>query len=330
MTANADLMDEAIRLGLVLDRLAAGTFGRVQDKIRRLSEDLAALVVRHDPTSAVRDATRESRLEDLVARMDRVIEDAYRAMQRQLDDELADAATLTQDSLANTLGLLLLIKGLSRKLDQKTLEEGRAEVSIEGASIEDWWDRQIYDMQFRVRRFLDNALRLTQIGKEPVTGDLVNAVRATGPGTLFSGIPRNVFGLIRSAYHAVANWVRFQIVARHAELFRAYMHISVLDGRTSGYCRERAGRLWTLLGEPIRHTLVFMRPPIHWACRSHLIAVLHAFEDLPGRIQRRISKESFDGKAAREPSIKEWLEQRGENLEDSPLDYGQARKELGL
>lgn len=330
MTANADLMDEAIRLGLILDRLALSSFGRVQEKIRQLTEDLAALVVRVDPTEAVRETTRENRLEELVQRMDRVIEEAFRAMEAEVNQDLSNAAALTQDSLATTLGLLLLIKGLSRKLDQATLDQAMEEVSIEGAGVSDWWGRQIYDIQFKMRRSLDSALRLTQIGREPVTGDLVNAVRRTGPGSLFAAVPRNTYGLIRSAYHAVANWVRFQIVSRHAELFRAYMHISVLDGRTSGYCRERAGRLWTLMGEPIGHRLEFLRCPIHWNCRSHLIAVLHAFEDLPGRIQRRIRREDFDGNPAREPSIKDWLDQRGETLSGDPLDYDDARRQLGL
>jgi hypothetical protein len=330
MKASDALMDEAIQMGLVLDRLAINSTGRVLERLNALRDQLAVLVIRIDPTAVVREGSRRARLETLVEEMDKAIRDAYRQIEVQVNADLNDAAALTQDSLSTLLALLLLVKGLSRQLDSAALVSARKDVLISGATVPDWWDRQADDMKFRTRRVLEDALRLTQIGKEPGTGDLVGAIKDNSPAGLFSAAPRHAQGLVRSAYHAVANRVRFEIIMRHPELFRAFQHISVLDGVTTKICKTRAGRLWTLEGVPIGHTLPFARPPIHWSCRSHLIAVLHGFSDMPGRLQRRIRKEDFDGRPSPEPDIEVWLEIRGEERDAGPLDYQTARKLLGL
>jgi hypothetical protein len=330
MTANDALMDEAIQLGLVLDRLAVNSTGRVLERLNALRDQLAVLVIRIDPTAVVREDNRRARLETLVEEMDKAIRDAYRQIEVQVNADLNDAAALTQDNLSVLLALLLLIKGLSRQLDTAALSSARKDILVSGATVPEWWARQAEDLQFHTRRVLKDALSLTQIGREPGTGDLVGAIKDDSSGSLFSGAPRHAQGLVRSAYHAVANRVRFEIIMRHPELFRAFQHISVLDGRTSGICRARAGRLWTLEGAPIGHTLPFFRPPLHWNCRSHLVAVMHAFDAMPSRLQRRIRKEDFDGRSSPEPEIEAWLEVRGEERDPGPLDYQTARRLLGL
>jgi hypothetical protein len=330
MTANSDLRDEAIKLGLVLDALAQNSFGIVMDRLMQLSDDLAMLVVKLDPTAVIRDANRRARLEILVDQANRVISEAYDEIESQVSGDLDDVAELSQDSLSELLALLLLIKGLSRKLDDDALAAARRDTLVSGASIEDWWQRQSVDMQFRTARALQDAMRLSQIGKEPGTGDLVNAIRDTGPGSLFTAAPRNAEGLIRSAHHAVANRVRFETAIRHPELFRALAHLSVLDINTSDICRSRSGLLWTLDGTPIGHSKVFILPPLHYNCRSHIIPVLHAFKDFPPRLQRRIDPDDFDGRTADSPDLKKWLEQRRRERDQGPTDYSGARKELGL
>jgi hypothetical protein len=330
MTASEELLNEAVRLGLVLDRLAQHSFDTVLEKLVALRDELAVLVIRIDPTAVVRDSARRARLEALIERTDQAILNAYGDIQRQVDQDLDNVGTLTQDSLSVLLAILLLIKGLSREMDRPARVDARKDTLIEGATVADWWDQQAVDMQFRVRRVLEDALRMTQIGKEPGTGDLVAAIRDTAPGSLFSAPPRHAEGLIIGAHHAVANRIRFEIILRHPELFRAFMHVSVLDGRTTKVCKMRANRLWSLEGVPIGHTLPFARTPLHWRCRSHLIAVLHPFDDLPPRLQRRVRKEDFDGKSPREPDIAEWLDLRGEERDPGPLDYPSARKLLGL
>ena len=330
MTANEDLMDEAVRLGLIVDRLAQNAFGRVLERLNALSDELAVLIIRINPTAVVREDARRARLETLVEEMDRAIQDAYRQIESQVNKDLSDVATLTQDSLALLLALLLLIKGLSRQLDHAALSSVRQDILVAGATVPEWWDLQSQDTRVHTRRVVTDALRLTQVGKEPGTGDLVGAIKDTSPGSLFSAAPRHAQGLVRSAFHAVANRVRFEMILRHPELFRAIQHISVLDGRTSGICRARAGRLWTLEGAPIGHTLPFYRPPLHWNCRSHFVAVMHTHGNMPARIQRRIRKEDFDGRSSPEPDLDMWLEIRGEERDPGPLDYQSARKLLGL
>lgn len=330
MTANSDLVDEAIQLGLTIDRLAQHSFAGVLDRLQALRKQMAVLVIEVDPTGVTRDVDRRARLEKLIDRIDQEIAAAYAEMRRGVDRDLDNVGTLTQDSLSALLALLLLIKGLSRELDFSARSSARKAVLIEGITVADWWDRQKTDMQFRVRRVLDDAMRLTQIGKEPGTADLVNAITSNEPGSLFSAAPGHAEGLIRSAHHAGANMVRFEMILRHPELFRAFMHISVLDMSTTKVCKMRSNRLWSLDGAPIGHTLPFARPPLHWRCRSHLIAVMHDFSDMPSRIQRRIGREYFDGKVSPEPNMTAWLKVRNQERDAGPVDYQTARTLLGL
>lgn len=331
MTANDDLMDEAITLALILDQLAQNSFGIVMRRLTKLSDDLAMLVVRVNPTAVTRDANRRARLVSLIEQANQMIADAYKGISAQVALDLDEVAELTQDSLSELVAALLLIKGLSRRLDGEALADARRDTLITGASVDDWWQRQSIDMQFRTSRALEDALRLTQVGKEPGTGDLVDAIKDTGPGSLFTAAPRNAEALIRGAHHAIANRIRFETAIRHPELFRAFQHLSILDSRTTDICVKRAGKLWALDGTAIGgHRLVFIRPPVHWGCRSHMVLVLHAFKDLSPRIQRRVDPETFDGKEAAEPDLKIWLEQRSRQRDQGPIDYSSARTQLGL
>jgi hypothetical protein len=58
--------------------------------------------------------------------------------------------------------------------------------------------------------------------------------------------------------------------------------------------------------------------------------VLHGYKDMPTRMQKRISREFFSDAAAPEPSLKEWLDLRGEHRDVTPINYQDARKRLGL
>jgi hypothetical protein len=332
MTAGESLLDEAIELALVIDQLAQNSFGIVLRRLNQLSRDLAALTQDRDldPTAVRIDTYRRARLEALIARAGEIIAAAYREISGQVADDLYDVSELSQDSLSVLLALLLGIKGLSRRLDEGALESLQSDTLISGATTADWWERQSADMQFRTARALQDAMRLAQLGREPTPGDLVDAIRDTGPGSLFTAAPRNAQGLIRSAFHAIANRVRFETGLRHPEIFRSWLHLSIIDSKTTEICLNRANRLWSLDGTPIGHRLVFVRPPLHFSCRSHIVPITHQYRELPPRLQRRIIEADFDGKPPTVPSLSEWLGERNRERDDGPIDYPGARRKLGL
>jgi hypothetical protein len=329
-TASEDLVDEAIALALLLERLARYVSDDITAMIARLREDLVVLVVRKDPTSLRYEANRRARLADLVEEAQKAVSDAYVAIAKRADQHLFDVASLTQDSGNRRLSLLLAIKGLSKLLDRESLRKARDRTMIEGATVRDWWARQSGDLQFRVQRALEGAMLVETLGQQPTLNDLVDAVRSDEPGGLFLPVGRNAEGLIHSAVHAVASTVRLETAKRHPEFFRAIMHLSVLDQRTTVLCRSRANRLFALDGTPIGHTLPFRVPPLHWRCRSHLVPVMHPYADLPARIQRRVREEDFPARPAREPDLAAWLALHGLTRNDDPMDFEGARNSLRL
>ena len=62
MIANERLMDEAIALARVLDRLAQHSYQIAAEKLAKLREDLSVLVIRYDPTSLRYSENQRTRL----------------------------------------------------------------------------------------------------------------------------------------------------------------------------------------------------------------------------------------------------------------------------
>ena len=330
MTSADRLMDEAIAVALILDRLSRHSFQVAAERLARLREDLLVLVIRHDPTSLRYEANRRARLAALIEECETVISQTYLEIAARIEQDLLDAETLTQDSLSSLIALLLFIKGLSRRLDTEALETVRDGTLITGVTVRDWLARQSGDLRFRTRAALEGTMRGREIGRPARTNDLIDAIRHERPGSLFGTAMRHSESLIISAHHAVANSVRFETIIRHPELFRALQHLSILDSRTTDICESRANRLWTLDGVGIGHRMVFMRPPIHYRCRSHIVPVMHRYADLSPRIQRRVRREDFTGTAARQPELNTWLSERGLKRDGTPTDYTGARRDLGL
>jgi hypothetical protein len=329
-TANDRAISESIALAIILERLARRVSLDVADRLREMRADLLTLVVRMDPTALRYEANRRNRLAALVEEAQKLVSATYVDIASLVDDHLLDIATLTQDSGSKLLALLLLIRGLSRQMDNAELRAARDRTMIEGATIRDWWARQSGDVQFRVQRALEGAMLVETLDQQPTLKDLVERVRSDEPGTLFAPLLRNAESVIFSAVHAVATMVRMETAKRHPEFFAALQHISVLDHKTSEVCLSRSGRVWSLDGTPIGHRLPFRQTPLHFRCRSHIVPVLHPYSALPARIQRRVKEADFPDNAAREPDLAAWLALYGVTRSDEPMDIEDARAELGV
>lgn len=324
------LVDEAIMLALILERLARSVADDIARMLSDLRQQILQLLVRYDPTALRYEANRRSRLQLLVDEAQSVVSSAYVAIANRSDQHLQEVAELTQDSSNAILAVLLLIKGLSRRLSADELRSARNRTLIEGATVRDWWARQSGDMRFRVQRSLEGAMLVDSLDQKATLQDLVEAVRSDEPGSLFSPVLRNAVGLIYSAVHAVASTVRLETAKRHPEFFSAVQHISVLDSRTTPICISRSNRKWALDGTAIGHSLPFQVPPLHFRCRSHIVPVLHLYADMPQRVQRRLRPGDFSGRSSPEPDLAAWLASRGVTRSDEPIDIDGARDQLGL
>jgi hypothetical protein len=324
------LVDEAIMLALVLERLARSAADDIAGMLSDLRQEILQLVVRHDPTALRYEANRRSRLQLLVEEAQSVVSAAYVAIANRSDQHLQEVADLTQDSSNAILALLLVIKGLSRRLNAEELRAARNRTLIEGATVRDWWARQSGDMKFRIQRSLEGAMLVESLDQQVTLQDLVEVVRSDEPGSLFSPVLRNAVGLIYSAVHAVASTVRLETARRHPEFFAAVQHLSVIDQRTTTICLSRSNRRWALDGTAIGHSLPFRVPPLHFRCRSHLVPVLHPYADMPQRVQRRLRPEDFSGRSSPEPDLAAWLASRGVTRSDEPIDIAGARDQMGL
>lgn len=86
---------------------------------------------------------------------------------------------------------------------------------------------------------------------------------------------RNAATIMRTSANAISNLVRDKWIKARG---LGYVHISILDNRTSFICISRSNRKWNKDKKPIGHGMAFRLPPLHYNCRSKVIPLVLGME----------------------------------------------------
>lgn len=159
-------------------------------------------------------------------------------------------------------------------IDAATMSPARAaeilsSTLIQGATVQEWWNRQAADAAFRaasiVRAGVANGSDMATIAKQVETE--ITALSA-----------RNMESLTRSAVLALANATREAVYEANPDTVLGKMQISVLDSQTTPTCRRYANAKWDLEDNPIGEKKLPYNggPPRHWGCRSFIVPLLVA------------------------------------------------------
>lgn len=324
--ASEDFMDEVIAIALILDRLAASMQRTAAARIATLRGELARLLVENDFSDSASAAESQYRLDRILAQANPIIFAAYRDMMLEHTERLDETAQLVEDNLIKTMSVILGVT--VAKLAASRMREIVTDSRVEGATVTEWWGKQSGDLRFRFTASVQDAFT-----RRLSLQEALKTIRGTAAAKYSDGLlgpsKRHAEGLVASTVHAVGGAVRFAVMEAHPEYFRALAHISVMDNKTTRICRSRDQKLFALPSlKPIGHSLPFRKPPLHWACRSHLAPVLHPWRDMPEDVKQRVDKSRLSGKPAIEPDLDEWI---GRNPQQAgPITNAAARRQLGL
>jgi hypothetical protein len=320
------LLDEAILVALIVDRLAAAAQRKVAVRLTELRGEISRLVVELDFTDSETPAAAAYQRDRVIEQASALIFSAYQDMMRQIQESLTETAQIVDESLGNKLGVLLGIGVAAMALGR--IADIVAATRIQGPTVTEWWGKQSGDLRFRFAATIHDAY-----GRGLGLQDVLRAVRGTSAAKYRDGIlgpsQRHAEGLVTSAYHAVVSAVRLAVMERHPEYIKSIMHLSIIDSKTTEICFIRNQRLWRLSDKkPIGHSLPFREIPLHWACRSHLVPVLHAWRDMPDDVKQRMDKDDLSGKPASEPDLDDWMSRNPQQA--GPISTASARRQLGL
>jgi SPP1 gp7 family putative phage head morphogenesis protein len=158
---------------------------------------------------------------------------------------------------------LFVIK--SRKALKERLSLWSRKVLPIGATQRDLLKRE----STRMKQSFADSVREGQLRGENVSS-VLQRVR-----TGISTATRNATTIFRTGANAVSNQLRDKWIQARG---LGYVHISILDNRTSFVCISRSNRKWNKDKKPIGHGMQFRLPPLHYNCRSKMVPLVPGME----------------------------------------------------
>lgn len=312
----ADLAADEIRAFSVdLERFSADIRNRALEFLRKLEEELIALLRKHDLGEVTLTSAKQRRMEKLLEQTQATIATAYAGIRDEVKADLREVAAL---SAANAGGSINAAVGVDIATTALAPERIKAIVDsnlIQGQILRSWWSDQAA-----------TTLRLCvdQIQKGYASGEGVDAIvrriRGSSKANYKDGVleisKRNAETLVRTAVQSVSNNARTETFENNDDIIENLLWVSTLDGRTSQICKSRSGLQWTLVDKkPVGHSIPWNGgAPAHFRCRSVTVAVLKPLNDIPDRKAAKVKnagmQSSMDGEVPSDLDYSEWLKTR--------------------
>lgn len=314
-TANQRLQSEAIRHSVELHQYSNSIVHKMiavlnRSDARLFSEMIDALS-RLDP-----DSFTVGRLQDMLASVRQLNAEAFRAVLRELTDELADFLVFEADYQRAMLLSVFPVKVPVAAVSVAQVRAAAVSRPFQGVLLKGVLNDLDATRAKLIRRVI--AQGFTE-GKaiDAIVREL-RGTRAKGYADgLFNRARRDVEAVVRTAIGHYAKTVRQEMVEKNLDLIKFLRWTSTLDTRTSAFCRIRDGKLYDpKTHEPVGHDLPWGGGPgaAHWNCRSVFVPVLKSWEELTG--VKGIpefsppSRASMDGQVPADLTYADWIKQQ--------------------
>lgn len=314
MDSNQEVFQDLTERQIQLFRVDAALRAKILKYLKGVETSILGLLAESDLSVG-----RENRLKGVLKEVRATISDIYIT----IDDTLT--IDLTKLAEVESLGLARLLQGDSvgvtlqvTHLSAARLTSIAKETMINGAPSSDWWLRQSGDL---INKFQDSMRQGMIMGE--TNSQLIQRVRGTRSLGFTNGLMNTSRNdaeiLVRSSVQAVANEARLSLFEANNHLIESYKHVSTLDSRTSPQCVVRDGLRWDAeTKKPIGHSIPFQRPPIHWGCRSTIVAELKGVKPFKG------FRSSDEGEISASKTFKDFLEGKSKAYQDELLGKGKA------
>jgi hypothetical protein len=282
MAANEEIANSFIRHAVDLERFGTTERRKALRLLKTLEDDLVTLVAQGAGT----DWTK-ARLRALLLQVQDTIGSAYEKMREKIVADMQSLAEVEMSFAADAANGAIGADITTVEFDANLLRAVVSEAVIQGGPQADWWDRQAN----KTEQLFGDTVRLGIL-----SGDTTDTIVRTLRRNVMQGsIRRNVEALVRTSVASVAADARQQFYDQNEDVIEAVQQHSTLDARTTLICMAYSGKRWSLPDyEPIDHNLPFINEggspngtPRHWNCRSVIVPVVLAFDQLGSRMGKK-------------------------------------------
>lgn len=149
------------------------------------------------------------------------------------------------------------------------------------------------------------------------TAEIMRRIRGTKAAGYRDGIlntsRREAETIVRTAVQHASSEARFATLDANEDVLEGYRWVSTLDGKTSTQCRSLDNQVFRMNQGP--------RPPVHYRCRSTVIAEVRPEYKLYDDAGTRASQ---DGPVSGDLSYYDWLKDQPEAFQDEVLGLDRA------
>lgn len=309
MNQNDKIFDFITENQLQILRIDASIRKDILQQLKKLEKEIVLKITEEDNW-------QQSRLKVLLKDVQDLVKETYVVINEDMIDNLTDLYDIQAIAISGVLTVNVSQIDLSvTKI--KTLVQNSL---INGAPSEEWWKRQ---SQKLIQNFEDQMRLGILLGEN--NQKLIARVRGTKEFNYTNGImnsSRNdAEALVRSSVQNAANQSRFDVFESNVDIIKSYRHVSTLDSKTSDVCIVRDGKRWDAkTKKPIDHNIPFQVPPLHWSCRSTLIAEI---DGIP--LANDATRASKEGPVAATMTFEEYLKGKSDSFVDEVLGKGKAQ-----
>jgi len=304
------LADISITRALILERVKNG-----------LSNDVALV---YKEILAEIEAKIRSYPEMNISNMNKIIKEIKSSVTPSLNiyDDLVDFASQEATFMMTSVNSVAGYDIMSRVVKESTIKKLVNTSLMEGATISDWFS----SLEKSIQTDLERQIKIGVISGE-TNRDITERVK-----NVMNTNINHAKSITRTATSTVSNQARQALYEENSDVIDGYEHLSVLDSRTTFICSSRDGAWWDLDGNGLNalgKQNKYRVPPLHFSCRSILVPVIKAWEDMKASLKGKIpesTRSSMDGQVSSGINFNSWLKSKDVAFQTKYL--GKGRYEL--
>lgn len=316
MTANEQLLDDAITEALKQQGLANNVARRMINLLNKADADLMVQI-----TKALEklppDSFRVQRLQKILQSAREINDAVFKELDTKLTAELKDVAEYEVSHQTAVLsGALAGVIELERVSPQQVYSAAMSQ-PFQGRLLRGWFSTLAEDQM----KAISDAIAIGYTENETIS-QIVQRIRGTRALKYKDGIlsikKRNAEAIVRTAISHVSAFSRNQLFKANDSVIKGIKWVSTLDSRTTLICASRDGKIYPVDSGP--------RPPAHFNCRSSTTPVLKSWRELGLDADElpESTRSSLDGQIPAETSYQEWLKTKPVEFQNEVLGVTKA------
>ncbi len=336
LTANEQLVNDAIRHAVHLERLKTGERNRA---IALLNDDVfpdirSTVAERLDKISVRgfdKSVHTTKRLKGMMNRVQNIIDTKFDKMGVSFDSRLVD---IGQSESIWQAAQLKSATGFGISFETPSITLIRAiirERPFQGLLQREWYTGIKRNLRAAVQKEINIGLVNGETTDQIVRR--IHGTRAAGyKDGVFNGTRRQVESLVRTSVNHMTSQARELVYEENTDVVKGVQIVATLDARTTEICAALDGTVYNV-GEG-------ERPPFHWGCRTTTVPVLKSWkemginlkEPLPGTRASKVPtfkeqkalKVKLSGQVPERITYPQWLKKQPKDIQEEVLGKGKA------